>query len=150
MNYPLSKWNYFRLCLVFISGLYGFFNIDSYQTNNFPIGPIQLFVIFLFIPFGLIFIIALQYINKRTGKVWHPPSWKLNPLNFKQPLQFFHFAAFIFIANGLTSSVSLIWKGYNYTCQTVLPLIIGIALLIGIHFCLILFKNRIENMDNSL
>lgn len=142
-SYPF-KWNWFRLSVVCFGAIHGLFYIDTYQTDVFPIGFIQIFIIFLFTPFSLILIIGLQFLNKRASEIWKIPSWFLNPFNFKQPLQFFHFAAFFFVAIGVSSSISLIWKGFNCVFQAVLPLSIGIGLLIGIHLCLLIFKRKIE------
>ncbi len=144
MKSHLFKWNYFRLSIVTYGFIYGFFFIDPHQVDGFPLGFTQLIVIFLFMPFLLIFLLGLQLINKSSSETWKNPSWFLNPLNLGQPLQFFHFASFFFIFIGVSSLISLIWNGPNCIYQAALPLSIGIGLLSGIHFSMLIFKNKIE------
>lgn len=145
MHSSIFKWNYVRLCLVAFGTLQGFFYVDPDKVGVFPLEFTQLLVIFLFIPFALNIVLGLQFLNKQSAKIWKSPSWFLNPFNFKQPLQFFHFAAFFSISFGLSALISLVWKGSNCIYQAALPLSIGVGLLIGIHCALLIFKNKIES-----
>lgn len=125
--------------------MFGFFYVGEHSSVSTPsITYTQILIITLLIPLSLIFVIGIQYFNKHSGKIWKYPSWSLNPFNFTQPLQFFHFATFMLIPFGLSSSFSLLWNGFDYASEAILPLTLGCGLLIGLHLCLYVFQNKIE------
>jgi hypothetical protein len=93
---------------------------------------------------ALLFLLGIQAKRVRQSEdKWQRPSWFLNPLNYKQPLQFFDAASYYVFALaagcaffGLSASpVSWAWE---------LPLSVGLGLWIGVRFSLIAFKESIE------
>jgi len=96
-------------------------------------------------PLGLLFVISLQPLNRRTDRQWAIPAWAQNPFNIKQPLQFFHFAAFFFLATGFASVARLIITGPEYLYESLVPLAVGAGLLIGLYLSTVLYRSRMES-----
>jgi len=58
-------------------------------------------VIFIFGVVGMLFVVGIQAVNPRSASVWRYPSWSINPFLLKEPLQFFHFGGYYFLALGV-------------------------------------------------
>ena len=93
---------------------------------------------------GLQFVLGIQALNKKSAKVWSPPSWKENPFSFKQPLQFFHFGGWFFVVSSLISAV-LTWLGKpEFILDSLMPFCFGIGIIGGVHVSRLLFKNKFK------
>jgi len=84
--------------------------------------------------------------NKKSAESWEHPSWNENPFQMKQPIQFFHLGAWLFITSSIVS-VLLTWsKSSKYILDALMPLFIGVGLLIGVHLSRLLFRRKFRNV----
>src|SRR5437867_12795738 len=103
---PHKTWMYVRLVVVAIGAVYGPALIFSDTGAESRIDWISCIVILLFSPVALLLIVGLQSQNPLSSTRWRKPSWLINPFLFEEPLQFFHLAAYHFLAAGVTACVS--------------------------------------------
>ena len=101
-----------------------------------------LLVIFLFGVYGMLFGIAIQSVNSLSSKIWRLPSWHSNPSLIKEPLQFFHFVGYCFLAIGvgvlLRHALYLRYMGPD----SLFFLAIASGLLIGVRLCTVIFYGK--------
>jgi hypothetical protein len=74
---------------------------------------------------------VLAILNAQSQYAWSKPSWYESPIDFRQPAQLIHMAAWIYLAVGLSTAVeSLILGARNF--MFLLPLSLGIGTLLGL------------------
>ena len=105
----------------------------------------SLAVIAVFCPLALLFLLWFQVVNPRSAKVWRPPSWCLNPFTFKEPLQFFHLAAYICLAQGAVTVGRLLFLQVPFYVEALVPLVMGIGVLIGVRLSMAIFRSKAAN-----
>lgn len=137
----MNKWLLIRIIIIGISFLISFFQkIDiKYSINYMDLK--KLIIIFIVSIIGVIFVIGLQILNYRE-KIWIKPSWCQNPFNFKQPLQFFHFAGYFSLISGIASIMNFLINKNSLSFEAIIPLCMGIGVIVGVHFSVILYKNK--------
>lgn len=79
----------------------------------------------LLLPFMVAVVISFQAINPWSAKIWTRPTHHVNPLNMRNPLLFFHFAAYLFIAGGTGMLVS------SAACMSVFAAAHGGLIILG-------------------
>lgn len=137
----MNKWKLFRLVMLLFAVVAAFFMPLEPKAKP-PIEWASLAVIFMAIPIGLIFVIGIQAINPMTAKIWHKPNWNLSPLNFKEPLQFFHFGAYVFLAQGVVTLLRIVFSSVSFYLEALLPLVVWISMLIGIQLVIFAFGRK--------
>jgi len=101
-----------------------------------------LWVFAVFCPMGLLFIIGLQYLNPKSAPIWSRPSWRENPFNFRNPLQFFHLGAYVFVAQGIVTLLRVMASSVKIYPEVFVFIIIGLSTIVGLKLCVILFKGK--------
>ena len=96
----------------------------------------------LLTPVGLLFVIGIQAVNPRSAPRWRYPSWSVNPFTMKEPLLFFHFAAYVSIAGGVGSIAYVLIHDVPTSPGAFLEIVIGIGLLAGVRLCSIIFRQK--------
>lgn len=94
-----------------------------------------------FVCLGIFLIIFIQSSNSRSSPVWIKPSWFVNPLNYKQPIQIFHMGAFYFLAVGAgcfflgvyRTEISWLWE---------LPASVGFGMWLGVKISTKIFRSK--------
>ncbi|HUO44928.1 MAG TPA: hypothetical protein VMT94_08495 [Burkholderiales bacterium] len=137
----MNKWKLLRV------GLISFVALSSFLV---PLGPqakpsidwSTLAIIFLFIPIGLLFVIGIQAINPMSAKVWHKPNWNLNPMNFKDPVQFFHLGAYVMLAQGIVTLCRISFSNVLFYPEALLPIVMGVGMLFGIQIVMLVFRKK--------
>jgi hypothetical protein len=76
--------------------------------------------------------------------LWFRPSWQLNPFNFRQPLQFFHLAAYTCISHGLVVLTRLAASQVSFYVETLVPLAIAVGILFGLQLAMSVFGKKVE------
>lgn len=139
-----KKWTIIKIALLIVFLIVGIVEGPATQQSVPPMTLLGLLMIFLGLIVGLQFIIGVQVINPKSDKLWRNPSWEENPFQLKQPLQFFHFVGFSSICFGISSLIifGVTQKGYIY--ETLIPLVMGIGIILGIFVCKLLFKKKFE------
>ena len=137
----MSKWKLLRLGLILFVALSSFF---------VPLGPQAkpqidwgaLALIFLLIPVALVFMIGIQAINPMSAKVWRKPNWNLNPINFKDPVQFFHLGAYVMLAQGIVTLCRILFAKVPFYPEALLPAAMGVGMLLGIQIVMLTFRKK--------
>jgi hypothetical protein len=141
-----KKWLYVRLGLVVGSAILYVIQGPVSEHATPPIDISALVVGLFFGILGLQFVLAIQSMNKKSAEIWKYPSWSENPFQLKQPIQFFHLGAWLFIVSS-TISVLLTWfKSPKFILDALMPLFIGVGVLIGVHLSRVLFRRKFESV----
>jgi uncharacterized membrane protein len=98
-----------------------------------------------FTPLAVLLLVAVQAVNPYSAKVWRKPSWQVNPFLFKDPLQFFHLAAYHFMVAGIVGCLTLFYRGKEAAPLAVWLLSIGMGLWLGMQLSLLIFRRKLRN-----
>jgi hypothetical protein len=138
----MTIWVYIRI--VFIA----FISIPAIWSEKIPLrfcAPIPYTWLIMLVVFGAVavqFILAAQAYKKSSHAKWKKPSWKENPFDFKQPVQFLHLGAWAFI---ITSVIYLLILWFNGDENASAPLTMscfGVGILSGVHSSMIVFRDK--------
>lgn len=139
----MNVWSLVRVGLVLFVAVSNLFVPLEPQAKP-PTSWLALAVIFVFCPLGLLFVFAIQAINPWSSKVWRRPSWSLNPFNFREPLQFFHLAAYVCLAQGVVTVARVAYSSTPFYVEALLPLMMGLGTLAGVNIALVVFRSKVE------
>lgn len=137
-------WLFVRIAVVLFSGIASFFVPVGPQAVP-PMGWSAVLVILFACPAMLVVVLAVQSINARSAAQWRRPSWLLNPFNFREPLQFFHLAAYVLLAQGLATFVKVALSSVPFYAEALVPLAMGVGIGGGIRLALVVFRFRIRD-----
>lgn len=141
-----KKWIFVRVGLIVASTALYMINGPVSAHAEPPIDLSDLVMGLFFGIIGLQFVLTIQFMNKKSAEVWEPPSWSENPFQFKQPIQFFHLGAWLFIVGSLVSAMQTWFKNPQYILDALMPLVIGVGLLIGVHLSRALFRRKFRSV----
>ena len=137
----MSKWMLIRIGIIAIVAVSSLFTPLLPQAIP-PIDWNTLIIILIFIPFALLFVVGIQAVNPFSAKVWRKPDWNLNPLNFKDPVQFFHFGAYILLVQGGVTLCRIYFLEVPFYPGVLFPLVMGIGTLLGIQIIMLIFRSK--------
>jgi len=141
-----KKWLLVRLGLLLASAvMYAILGPLSEHASP-PIDAIALMVGFFFGIIGLQFVLAIQFKNKNSAEFWEPPSWNANPFQVKQPIQCFHLGAWLFLTSSSVTALLTWLKNPKFILDALMPLVIGVGLLIGVHLSRLLFRSKYKHV----
>lgn len=138
----MTKWAYIRTALIMVSSFVSLWSGSLVKHATPSVRPSDLLIGFIFGALGLQFLLGIQAVNKWSAPAWEKPSWNENPFLFRQPLQFFHFAGWLFTISSLISSSLTALKAPQYIWDALMPLSAGVGVLVGIHLSQVLFKKK--------
>jgi hypothetical protein len=138
-----SRWVYIRIALILLSGIVSLVIPLGTQAVP-PIGWGSILAILTFSPIALIAVLAFQVANPRTAKPWPRPSWNLNPFNFREPLQFFHLAAYVCLAQATGNLVHLAVSSVPFYIEALVPLAMAGGAFLGIQIFMLLFSSSVH------
>jgi hypothetical protein len=93
---------------------------------------------------SILMLVGMQAANPMSAPVWQRPSWQANPFNLGQPLRFFHFGGWWFVAGGCGMLASSVRYGSPVWSEAGLVLGAGIGMLLGIRLCERVFKSKVQ------
>ena len=137
----MNKWKLFRIGLIVFVAVSSFFAPFGPQAKP-TIDWNTLVVIFFFIPIALLFVVGIQAANPFSAKAWRKPDWNLNPLNFRDPVQFFHLGAYAMLGQGIVILCRIPFSNVPFYPEVLLPMIIGIGILLGIQIIMLVFRSK--------
>lgn len=138
------RWPVIRAVLLLFMFALGLFTTIPGSFNP-PIDWLTLGVITVFFPLGLVFVIGIQFFNPKSAPFWRYPSWQLNPFQFREPLQFFHFGGFTCFAYGVGEIVQFSLRNSAVLSPEALILFaMGCGLLVGVWLCTIVFRKKMS------
>ena len=109
-----------------------------------PLDWLTLLGIFAFIPIALVLVIGFQRLNPRSAKVWRHPSWSTNPFNFRDPIQFFYFGAFLSIAQGIVTLLRVLVAPAPLYPEEFVPLTMGVGIWLGVKMVVALNRAKFD------
>ena len=142
----MNKWKLLRVGLILFVAVSSFFVPIGPQVKP-PIDWRVLGIIFLFIPIAILFVFGIQVINPMSAKVWRKPDWSLNPINFKDPVQFFHLGAYLMLAQGIVTLCRIPFSNVHFYPGVLIPTAMGVGTLIGIQMVMLAFRKKFS--DNT-
>jgi hypothetical protein len=98
----------------------------------------------LMLAFGAVGIPLILIARLAGSTPWQRPGWRGNPFQLKQPLQFFHFAAFFFMAQGAGSLVRQAMAGLDPTKESLVWFAWGAGILVGVVVSTRLYRRKME------
>ena len=131
--------------VIIVASAVGTFFVPLGPQASPPMGWGALLAILTLCPLGLLFVFGLQVINPRSAKLWLRPSWQLNPFNFRQPLQFFHLAAYACLAQALVVFARLATSHVSFYVEALMPVAMAIGILLGLQLATLVFRAKIEH-----
>lgn len=142
----MNKWKFLRIALI------SFIAVSSLLTPlepkvNLAINWSTLGVIFVFSFLAILFVVGMQVVNPLSAKVWHKPDWNCNPFSLKDPIQFFHLAAYIMLVQGAVVLFRLLLSSIPFYLESLVPFVIGAGALIGIKLAMLFF--RVKYAENT-
>lgn len=140
----MHVWLIMRWVIVVASAVAAFFVPLGPQASP-PMGWSALLAILAFCPVGLLLVLGLQVINPRSAKLWLRPSWQLNPFNFRQPLQFFHLAAYVCLGQALAVLARLAVSHVSFYVEALVPVAMAIGIFLGLQLVKLVFRAKIEH-----
>jgi hypothetical protein len=139
----MKPWLAVRVLFVFAAFLQGLFMEQvAPPPSDVPV-PVLL-VIFLFGIYGMLFGIGIRAANSLSSKIWRFPSWQSNPFLIKEPLQFFHFVGYYFLAIGVGVVLRQVLYLRYMGPDSFFFLAIASGLLIGIRVCTVIFYGKVN------
>jgi len=151
-----QAWYKTRMVLLGLSAVAGgltFLTPDTFPYKDLPptmawiFGGFILLSLVLF-PLMVAAVISFQALNPLSNKVWTRPSQYCNPFRLGNPLLFFHFAAFAFIACGLGMLLTSFLGGLSQLLQGVYSILGGLACLAGVHLAMRICKRKMEPVSD--
>lgn len=137
----ISKWKLLRIGLIVFIAASSLFTPLEPQAKP-PIGWTALGAIFIFIPVGLLLLVGIQAVNPLSAKVWRKPNWNLNPFNFRDPVQFFYFGAYIMLAQGVVTLCRFPFSKAPFYPESLIPLVMGVGMLLGVQIIMLAFRSK--------
>ena len=142
------------LGLSVIAGGLAFLMPDTFPYSDLPPSMAWIFGGFILLslvlaPFMLAAVILFQAINPFSDKVWTRPSHYCNPFRLGNPLLFFHFASFMFMAAGLGMSLTSFMGGIRQLLEGVYTILGGFAFLAGVHLAMRWCKHKMEPVSDK-
>ena len=145
----MSIWRKVRIAIVIVSFVQGLFIPFFIKETPFEDIPIIFSLILtvlplLFFPFALIMIMSVQSINPFQNKQWTLPDWDSNFLDFKNPLQFFHTAAYFIAASNIGLILASFFSNSSYLAMGLGGISGCAGILLGVKLCTKVFSNRFQ------
>ena len=143
-----SVFLYVRLLLVafgFVSAAIGAASRDDWMNRDPAIGFGIVPIVFAFMIVGLLFVIGMQAVNPWSAKVWNKPSWAANPFSFSQPCQFFHLAAWFFMASGVGALIGRVLAHRALDVGVPLLFAMGLGGRVGLVLVEFVFRGKFVN-----
>lgn len=136
-------WTALRLAFVLLALVQGARNPGAW----IPARGVTLGLLIALAAYGLLAVplaVGLQRLNPRAPAAWRYPSWSMNPLTMREPLQFFHAAGFVFIGIGAGIALRQL-HDLHAIALTCLPMIaVGAGLLGGVYASTVLYRQKMQ------
>jgi len=80
-----------------------------------------------------------------SARTWHRPSWTTNLFNFREPIQFFYFGAFVSTAQGVVILCRIAVTGAPFYVEALVPLAMGLGIWLGVQLAVALFRSKFDH-----
>jgi hypothetical protein len=144
----MNGWTVLRLLAVALAGAQGARDPAGWM----PAQGVGAGLLFGLLGYGLIavpVVASLQRFNRRAPAVWRYPSWSINPLTMREPLQFFHAAGFVFLGIGAGIILGELAGRHPLTLASAPTIAIGLGLLGGVYASTLIFRSRMQPRETA-
>lgn len=131
----MKSWLYVRIGLILFSFIGTLLVSDAAPTPDFDWNALA--ILTAVIPMMLLFVVGGQTLNSRSASTWQRPSWRLNPFNFSEPLQFFDLAAWNVFTQGLAILIRSGLGGLPFNAESFIGVASGISAWFGVRLCMV-------------
>jgi hypothetical protein len=144
----MIKWIVLRAALIALVAWQGWVAGDNWLPSG-EISPLMLIGMGLYGIVVIPVVLWAQRLNPRNNPVWHFPSWGLNPLTLRDPLQFFHMVGFLFTAVGAGAAFRD-WQQHLplHLTHGVMPAF-GLGMVAGSYIAALIFRDKLEPLDQK-
>lgn len=139
-----KKWLWVRVGVVALGGLSGIEMTSPDTVAKSSVNWRACAVVLGAVPLMLLAVIAFQAFISRSASTWKRPSWYINPFLINEPLQFFHLAAFAFIAGGVVGIATLPFRSVSVAPLAVWLLSIGVGAWLGVQLSMKVCHKKME------
>ncbi len=139
----MNVWFYLRGATVVASFAGGLFGKGRPVDFGFPLLYLAA-AFFGFSAVGMLFVIGIRALNSHSDAVWKYPAWMLNPFRLGQPLQFFHWGGYLFLAAGVGALIRTTITGDTRLTEPVVFTACGAGALFGVWCCTRIFRKKME------
>ncbi len=144
----MNGWTVLRLLVVALAGAQGARDPAGWT----PAQGVGAGLLFGLLGYGLVavpVVASLQRFNRRASGSWRYPSWSINPLTMREPLQFFHAAGFVFLGIGAGIALGELIRRQPLTLASAPTLAIGLGLLGGVYASTLLFRSKMQPREGA-
>jgi hypothetical protein len=139
-----SRWFWVRVVLTVIGGLSGVSVVSPETLKSSSLDWTATLVIFLFAVVASLIVLGVQAINPQSAEIWRKPSWEMSPFLLGEPLQFFHCAAYFFIACGVMACAILVYRGDDGFPLGVSMLAVGVGSRLAVALSPCVFRRKMQ------
>jgi hypothetical protein len=127
-----NRWLYARVALLFV-----FFTASFVNGITLGFAPPTMPPLVALIGLPLFFVfpalaLGFQLRRSRKNNLWSAPEWRENPFRRSEPLQYFHFGGYFFIAVGVGTATGAAMSGQLMSVWPALCLVSGLSVLFGL------------------
>jgi hypothetical protein len=138
-----DRWLYARIALLFV-----FFTASFVNGITLGFAPPTMPPLSALIGLPLCFVfpalsLGFQLRRFRKNNLWSAPDWRENPFRRSEPLQFYHFGGYFFIAVGVGTAIGAAMSGHFMSVWPALCLVSGMTLSFGLGILLAVRISRL-------
>ncbi len=144
----MNGWTVLRSLAVALAGAQGARDPAGWM----PVQGVGAGLLFGLLGYGLVavpVVASLQRFNRRAPGLWRHPSWSINPLTMREPLQFFHAAGFVFLGIGAGIVLGELAGRHPLTLASTPTIAIGLGLLGGVYASTLIFRSRMQPRETA-
>jgi hypothetical protein len=145
----LSRWFWVRIAVIAGGGLQGVSFVSREIKDSSNVSWTDCLLMSLFAVFGTLVIIGIQAINPRSAPIWRKPSWKINPFLVREPLQFFHCAAYFSLVTGIVACATSFCREMDVFPFAAALIGIGAGMWLGVRLSLFVFRRKMGKGESE-
>jgi hypothetical protein len=137
----VNGWTVLRIVVVALGGVQGARDPAGWM----PAQGVSIGLLLGLLAYGLLavpVVATLQRFNRRSASVWRYPSWSINPLTMREPLQFFHAAGFVFLGIGAGIALRELADQRALSLASAPTIAIGLGLLAGVYASTVIYRAK--------
>ena len=140
----MNTWAIVRVVLVAAAFLQTALSNRSFAPAEGVTVPL-LVIVFGFGIIALLLVIGVQRLNPYSAPTWRYPSWSVSPFSLREPLQFFHFCGFFFLAGGVGGAVGQVLRGQQLGLTNLFLPAFGAGILCGVYACTLIYRGKMTS-----
>ncbi|HWG11056.1 MAG TPA: hypothetical protein VN693_06120 [Rhodanobacteraceae bacterium] len=148
---PANKfWLFVRLVILVATACSApyLYNLGHADFDKYGVSIKSILLLAGFCVFGIVFVIFIQYLNPYSADKWQKPSLFSNFYDYRQPIQIFHFEAWMLGVLALSMAIYTVLIG-SHSMAFLFFLTIAIGTYLGTRLSMWLFKDKFSTDAGS-